>query len=124
MAEERAIQIDTDATTQAGKRIVFAGEDLADLHRDIGRMIRQLSAGPPWSMDKIGKQVEVGDGAENKGYRINEDEVLKAWATVAQAIENLGVNVQNAVATIVNADVVSSVNVESVRQPGTNTSRL
>ncbi|GHJ43976.1 hypothetical protein Cs7R123_13180 [Catellatospora sp. TT07R-123] len=123
MADERQIVVDTTGAVRAGKEIAFAGQDLADLHRDIGHLIQTLSAGPPWSMDKIGKQVEVGDGGQNKGYRVNEQEVLKAWEQVAKAVEALGVNVQNAIAQVVGADVKSDATVQSVRQPGTNVRR-
>jgi hypothetical protein len=121
MTETDKLSVDTDAAFRAGKQIANAGQDLEDLHRDIGRLIQSLSAGPPWSMDKIGKQVEVGDGGENKGYRINEQEVLKAWSTVATAFESLGINVQNAVARVVDADVHSANSVYTVRQPNVNT---
>ncbi|MBV1853860.1 hypothetical protein [Catellatospora tritici] len=124
MADERTIYVDSDGAVRAGKEIASAGKDLADLHRDIGRLIQSLSAGPPWSMDKIGKQVELGDGGENKGYRVNEQDVLKAWEQVAKAVEALGVNVQNAIANVVGADVKSDATVQSVRQPGTNVRRI
>ncbi|MDI1466337.1 hypothetical protein QEZ54_35700 [Catellatospora sp. KI3] len=124
MADERKIYVDTAGAVRAGKEIAEAGKDLADLHRDIGRLIQSLSAGPPWSMDKLGKVVEKGDGGENKGYRVNEAEVLKAWEQVAKAVEALGVNVQNAIANVVGADVKSDATIQSVRQPGPNVRRI
>ena len=115
------IHVDSVSAVRSGKKIADAGQELEDLHRAVGQRIQALSAGPPWSMDKIGKQVEVGDGGENKGYRVNEQEVLKAWNTVALAFEALGINVQNAVAHVVNADVGNAADVYAVRQPNVNT---
>ncbi|MCX4474230.1 hypothetical protein OOK41_28650 [Micromonospora sp. NBC_01655] len=84
-----------------GAGLTSAGEAVTTRRAQVGGRIAAASAGRPWGRDDIGAAFE-------KQYRGFEETLLRAWAGVGRALENLGEDVVRSVDNEVTTDARSA----------------
>ncbi|RGC69634.1 hypothetical protein C5N14_04330 [Micromonospora sp. MW-13] len=98
---EGQLWLDPDRARRGGADLSSAGEAVADRRAQVGGRIAAASAARPWGRDDLG-------AAFDKQYRGFEETLLRAWAGIGRALDNLGEDVVRSVDNEVTTDVRSA----------------
>ncbi|MBY8872201.1 hypothetical protein K7640_10150 [Micromonospora sp. PLK6-60] len=110
MADEQ-LWLDPDRARRGAADLRLAGEAVTARRHEVGDAIAAASARRPWGRDDIG-------AAFDKNYRTYEETLLRAWAGVGRAIQELGADVTTSVRATVDTDLGNARKLDgTVRRP-------
>jgi hypothetical protein len=102
------LRLDPARALTGARALSAAGTELAELRAGPGAEIAAATAGRPWGSDAMGQSFE-------RNYRPIEEQVLQAWAQLADYLQGLGEAAAASVRDNLQADHEASERISSVR---------